>query len=143
MTPQHVIDAARAWIGTPFHHQGRALGVGVDCTGLILCAFNACGAGMADVIGYPRIPSGGDLRKELSARFSKVGGAVPQPGDVLELTLERDPTHVAIYTERGTIIHANGSPASALNRVIEHRFIDPWTRRLRGIWRHPAFEGTE
>jgi cell wall-associated NlpC family hydrolase len=30
-----VIDEARAWIDTPFGHQGRILGHRIDCAGLI------------------------------------------------------------------------------------------------------------
>ena len=30
-----VIHAARGWIGTPYHHQASARGVGTDCLGLL------------------------------------------------------------------------------------------------------------
>ena len=30
-----VVDIARAWIGTPYVHQGSARGAGTDCLGLI------------------------------------------------------------------------------------------------------------
>lgn len=31
-----VIEEARTWLGTPYHHQGRIKGVGTDCA-MILC----------------------------------------------------------------------------------------------------------
>lgn len=139
MTPQDVIDQARLWIGTPYHHQGRQLGVGVDCTGLPVCVFGACGHPMQDVNGYPRVPHGSQLRAELAARFVKVQHM--QPADILELKQHNsaEATHLAFYTERDTIIHANGSVWNKINKVIEHRYVHPWPSRLRGIWRHPAF----
>ena len=38
-----MIAAARACIGTPFHHQGRRPGAGLDCIGLIVIALRAAG----------------------------------------------------------------------------------------------------
>jgi NlpC/P60 family putative phage cell wall peptidase len=35
MTADQVIAAARSWIGTPYHHQASAKGVGCDCLGLL------------------------------------------------------------------------------------------------------------
>ena len=36
MNRQDVVTAAREWIDTPFHHQARLKGVGVDCVGLVI-----------------------------------------------------------------------------------------------------------
>lgn len=33
--PERVVIAARAWIGTPYHHQASLMGVGTDCLGLV------------------------------------------------------------------------------------------------------------
>jgi len=33
-SPARVIAAARGWIGTPYHHQASARGLGCDCLGL-------------------------------------------------------------------------------------------------------------
>jgi NlpC/P60 family putative phage cell wall peptidase len=35
LTRALVVDAARAWIGTPYHHQASLRGVGTDCLGLV------------------------------------------------------------------------------------------------------------
>jgi NlpC/P60 family putative phage cell wall peptidase len=32
---QTIIAEARAWIGTPYHHQAARKGVGCDCLGLV------------------------------------------------------------------------------------------------------------
>ena len=31
----HLIDVARSWLNTPYHHAGRIKGVGVDCGTLL------------------------------------------------------------------------------------------------------------
>ena len=40
---KNMIAAARACLGTPFHHQGRMPGVGLDCIGLVIVALARCG----------------------------------------------------------------------------------------------------
>jgi NlpC/P60 family putative phage cell wall peptidase len=35
ITRDAIVEAARAWIGTPYHHQASLKGVGCDCLGLI------------------------------------------------------------------------------------------------------------
>lgn len=32
---EHIVDLARGWIGTPYHHQAALKGVGCDCFGLV------------------------------------------------------------------------------------------------------------
>ena len=43
MTADDIVNAARECVGTPFRHQGRVLGVGLDCAGLVLMPFSAVG----------------------------------------------------------------------------------------------------
>lgn len=138
MTPQDVIDAARSWKGTPFHHQGRVKGVGVDCAGLIVEAFKEAGKDLEDRTNYGRLPAGGQLRQELQKRFSRVHGK-PLPGDVLEMSYEGETSHLGIYTEKDTIIHANGSTWKKISMVVEHGYRDPWIKRTRAIWRVAEF----
>ena len=33
-----LIEVARGYVGTPFHHAGRLPGVGLDCIGVPVCA---------------------------------------------------------------------------------------------------------
>lgn len=35
LTSKHVVDEARTWLGTPWHHQAMRKGVGADCVGLL------------------------------------------------------------------------------------------------------------
>jgi NlpC/P60 family putative phage cell wall peptidase len=35
VTREAIVQAARGWLGTPYHHQASAKGVGCDCLGLI------------------------------------------------------------------------------------------------------------
>ena len=33
---KQIIQTARQWLDTPYHHQARVKGVGVDCIGLVI-----------------------------------------------------------------------------------------------------------
>lgn len=35
LTRAMIVEAARAWIGTPYHHQASRCGIGTDCLGLV------------------------------------------------------------------------------------------------------------
>jgi NlpC/P60 family putative phage cell wall peptidase len=35
MSAERVVEAARAWLGTPYRHQAATLGAGCDCLGLV------------------------------------------------------------------------------------------------------------
>lgn len=122
-----VIDAARSYCGTPFHHGGRLPGVGLDCIGVIACAAKAAGVVHHDVEAYPLRPNG-QLTIQLSAQLDRVEHA--QPGDVLEMTFGGEPHHVALYTGE-TIIHAYAS----VKRCVEQPMVQAWWDRVRGIYR--------
>ncbi len=77
MSNEEIITEARSWLETPFHHQGRVRGVGVDCIGLIvevaraLKLPSASGGLVADYDerDYPREPDGERLQMMLGRHF--------------------------------------------------------------------------
>lgn len=59
-----IVATALSFCGTPFVHQGRVPGVGMDCAGVPICSARAFGIVAADfdVTGYPDMPDGRSLR---------------------------------------------------------------------------------
>lgn len=127
MTADDVIATARGFVGTPFHHGGRLPGVGMDCIGVIACAARALGAVHEDVTAYPLRPNG-QLRREMDRQLVWVFTA--QAGDVLMMSFEDEPHHLALHAG-GTIIHAYAQA----RRVVEQPLTDYWTDKVRGIYR--------
>lgn len=123
------IEAARALVGTRFHHQGRAPGVGLDCAGVVICAAAAIGVALPDRQGYPRRPRESDVLECLEAGLDRVDSA--EPGDVLAFEIDGAVTHLGILTEAGTVIHA----WVAARRVCENVLDDEWRRRVARIYR--------
>lgn len=38
-----VIESAKAWLGTPWHHMARVRGAGVDCAQLLMATYSDAG----------------------------------------------------------------------------------------------------
>lgn len=139
---QAVLREARAWVGTPFRHQGRDRR-GLDCVGLPLIVLHSLGVALPDELeairlrpDYPHEQHTDQVR----ARFLKHCTPLPDavPGAVIGLTLRRTLTHLAIVGE-GTIIHAIDRDHGG--GVIEHGFRGLWrTRYAAGAWALPGVD---
>lgn len=133
------IAAARAWLGTPWHHQGAVRGVGCDCAGLVMGAARACGLAEVSVTGYPRIPRGHELEEWCDRYMARIPRADLAPGDVCAFDYGGDPQHLGILGWRHgavTLIHAY-APA---REVVEVSFAEPWIGRLSIAYRIPGLD---
>ncbi len=125
-----VVAAARACLGTPFHHQGRCQGVGLDCIGLVIIAYRTAGAVVDDKIDYGRRPDGKTLCESLRG-YGGVIVSARQAGDVLVFRYDGQPQHVALATDAERMIHAF-APAG---KVVETSVGGYWLRRLVAVYR--------
>lgn len=130
---EDIVAEARTWLCTPFHHQGRVKGAGVDCVGLPAMVAQACGCQVRDRTGYARLPDGISLEAELAAQMLEVQDR--QPGDVLMFRMPRLPRHVGIYAGivggEHRFIHAT----SDAGKVVEVNLDAYWLRALRKVYR--------
>lgn len=133
MTPHDVIAEARTWKDTPFHHQGRVRGAGVDCIGLVIGVVRALGLVDYDYTNYGRIPNPVVMGRELAANLIRTDRI--EPGCVLWFSFSQAPMHVGIVTDSG-LIHA----FSLAGRVVETGLDQQWIDRTRGIFRIPGVE---
>jgi len=124
-TRTDIVTTARTWLATPFHHQARLRGVGVDCIGLVIGVARALGlvAPGFDIAAYPRIPDGKTLLPLAREYMTEIDRAAMQPGDVVVVSFDKDPQHFGVlgdYRHGGlSIIHAASQPG----RVIETRLM--------------------
>lgn len=127
------VQAARSFIGTPFHHQGRLPQVGLDCAGVVVCALRKIGAPVSDVAGYGRVPSQGIFEDAVMAQCEPVPLAELRIGDLMMFAFRTEPQHIAIVSsvDPTLIIHAYES----VGRVVENSFDTTWQKRLRGCYR--------
>lgn len=128
-----VISAARSCIGTPFRHQGRSPGVGLDCAGLGIVAAKAAGIDIKDFTGYPRTPFDGMLKKMFDEqnRLQQIDAVDAAPGDVLLMRISSAPQHVAILSYDGYMVHAYQN----VGKVVEQRIDEDWRNKIIAVYR--------
>jgi NlpC/P60 family putative phage cell wall peptidase len=137
---QRVVEAARAWIGTPYRHQASTRGAGCDCLGIVRGVFR-------DIYGAeperppPYTAAWAEERAEETLRDAALRHLEPvsreefRAGDVLLFRLrERGPAkHCAIAVSRTRMIHAYDRHA-----VAECAIPESWARRLAYAFRFPT-----
>lgn len=132
MIADKMVAAAREYLGTPFRHQGRLLGVGVDCAGVVVHAVRSCWIDVEDVVGYGPTPNKGLLEQSLEGHLAltKVNKTEMSAGDILLMRFVREPQHLAIFTGDG-IVHAY----EAAGKCCEHGLDQAWSSRIVQVYR--------
>lgn len=133
---QDIVDIARKWIGTPYHHQESQFQIGCDCLGLLRGVWREV-YGEENPEPMPNYsPSWGDHRvddplmmvaeKYFTRRKQMVAGDVlmfrMRPGMAVK--------HCSIYTGEGTMVHAYSN-----HQVREDDFTAWWKKRLVGVFK--------
>ncbi|SFR04724.1 NlpC/P60 family protein [Poseidonocella sedimentorum] len=136
-----VVRAARQWIGTPYVHQGRCLGAGCDCLGLILGVWGALGGPrFAKLPRYsPDWAESGSTEQLLGAATDHLvpASGAQAEGQVLLFRL-RDRAvakHLGILSQTGAaprFIHAYSG-----HGVVESPLSEPWARRIVARFEFP------
>lgn len=113
MNRLNVVQEARTWVGTPYHHQARLKGVGVDCIGLEIGAGWELGSvpRSFDVTGYPKEADGVTLLRLARLHLTEVTKDLMQFGDIIVTATQGIPHHFGIlvpYRHGGfSVIHAH------------------------------------
>ena len=128
-----IVAAARGWLGTRWHHQGRLKGVGVDCAGLIVCVGKELGLTSFDTTGYGHRPDSRELEEICHTNMKAIAIAKARAGDVLLIEVDKMPQHLAFKTDIG-MIHA----FAPLRRVVEHRIDEDWQARVVAAFKMPG-----
>lgn len=134
-----IVDAARAWIGTPYHHQASRRGIGTDCLGLVRGVWrDLYGSDAEKPPAYSRdwAEAGGQETMLDAASRHLVRIPLPEiePGDVVVFRFRQGVVakHAAIIASPSTMIHAmEGAP------VCEVSLSHWWHRRIAGAFRFP------
>lgn len=138
ITGADVVTCAWTYLGTPFHHQGRRKGVGIDCAGLVIMVARELCLSTFDVTGYSRQPNSMMFRSALTENLDRVRRCDTRAGDVLSILFDEE-QHLAIVTaiEPLTLIHAY----EKVGRVIEERAGIWWSSRIASVWRYRGIDG--
>lgn len=104
-----VLAEARTWLRTPWHHEARVKGGGVDCANFLIGVYAACG--LIEEFTPEQYPpdwmlhrSDEKFRRYLLQYTNPVEEALP--GDIAMFKFGRTESHGAIVVAWPTIIHA-------------------------------------
>lgn len=137
---EKIVSTARDYLNTPFRHQGRVKGIGIDCVGLPICVARDLGIFVYDKNNYPPQPSGYLVLQECQQWLVQKPVVEAKPGDVGVFALPTSPCHTAILTDIGGalgMIHAYNRPP---NKVVEHRLSDDWRKSMVAVFSFPGVE---
>lgn len=143
ITREEAVAEARAWLGTPFQHQGCLKGVACDCIGLVkgvglalgLVDYDPASPQAQAFASYSMMPDSKRMRQGLATWLLPIPVADVLPADILFMAWTREPQHVALRTDHG-IIHSY----SGVGKVVEHVFDESWQRRVVAAYRYPVFK---
>ena len=135
-----IVRVARAWLGTPYHHQASERGVGADCLGLVRGVWRDLFGLDAELPpAYSRDwaeASGEETLLQAAARhLAAIEPAAARAGDVLVFRLRSGlvAKHAAILTAPDAFLHAmDGGPAC------EVPLGSWWRRRIAGAFSFPG-----
>jgi cell wall-associated NlpC family hydrolase len=130
MNVNSFVATVESYVGTPFHHQGRLPGVGLDCAGVVVCALREAGVEVEDITGYSRLPMQGLFLTMVKKQCDQVTFDDLQDGDLCMFRFRSEPQHLAVY-KNGQIIHA----LQDAKKVITQDLDSLWKARLVGCWR--------
>lgn len=137
-----LIGEARTWLGTPYHHQGSAKGIGADCVGFLKGVALEVGLLTPELAAelptdYSRQPSGGQLRRLMGGLLVPVPFECRAPGDIVLIRFALDPQHLGMLTDirPDYLIHCSREG------VVEHRIDSAWRSRIMRVYRFPALDG--
>lgn len=136
-----VVEAARAWIGTPYLHQASCRGAGADCLGLLRGVWReVVGAEPEAVPAYSPDWSEPARREDLAAaavRWLSPASSLA-PGVVLLFRMREE----AVAKHLGILSVAGDAPqfvhAYSGRGVVESPLSLPWERRVVGLFRFPG-----
>jgi NlpC/P60 family putative phage cell wall peptidase len=125
-----IVAIARAWLGTPYHHQASVRGAGCDCIGLVRGIWRELYGREAQAVpAYTRDwaeSSGRETLIEAGRRhLVEIAPSEAAPGTVLVFRYRGTTIakHAAILATPDTIIHAmEGAPVCEVS-------LSPWWRR--------------
>lgn len=127
-TREIIVSTARTWGGTPYHHQARLKGHGVDCAQLVI------GVGLelgyidhypAEYMRYGRVARPDYMRARLTEFMDQIPESKAGPGDIIWMGWRKTaPIHLGIITNLhgDGIIHAYAQDGKVVETALPKEF---------------------
>lgn len=110
MNRETIIQVAKSWLNTPYHHKARIKGIGTDCGQILIAVYSE--AGLIEEFEPEDYPGDWMMHRSEERYLQTVETYAtrvdrnPLPGDIALFKFGRCISHGAIVIEWPTIIHA-------------------------------------
>lgn len=130
---ERLISIARSWINTPWQHNQKTKGIGVDCVRFLEQVAIEYGVDIPPLPDhYSRLVENEAMLDYLSQHFRLVTQRGLQAGDVILFKPKGLFNHIGLATSPTTVIHA----CQPEGKVLEHNIDGIWAKMLKAgsIW---------
>lgn len=127
------VKTARSFIGTPFAHQGRLPGVGLDCAGVVVMAAIENGLQIEDEFGYPEISEDNVFADKVASYCDIIPISECAAGDLMMFRFFKNPQHIAIVSNINPLMIIHGY--MQVGKTVENNVDATWLKRLTGCYR--------
>jgi NlpC/P60 family putative phage cell wall peptidase len=142
ITRRLIVEEARSWIGTPYHHQASCQSAGTDCLGLVRGVYRAligreAEAAPAYTPDWGEIAGSETLLQAAERHLRRIAPDAARDGDVVIFRMRRGAIakHAGILSGRNTMVHAVERIG-----VIEVPVGRWWQRHIAGAFAFPGIE---
>lgn len=144
-----IVQETLTWVGTPYHHQARIKGIGVDCAQLLVGVAHSTGR-LSDE-DLKKIPMNYSVewnyhnREEVMLGILQDMGCtpvvgIPEPGDIIAFKIGRAHGHLGIIVTSTEFVHAElqGSEKGSENgKVVRVHMAGEWSRKPKLFFQFP------
>ena len=138
---EQIVEEARSWLGTPYHHMGKVKKVGVDCGQFLIAVFENVGILKPGEISPGYYSHDFHFHRDREWYLEYILSRCklveqPLPGDIAMFHFARLASHGAIVLENNIVIHSYVDMGVVLSRIDEAILLyKNGKSRLRGYWR--------
>jgi NlpC/P60 family putative phage cell wall peptidase len=139
---EKIVQAALTWVDTPYHHQARVKGVGVDCAHFIAGVAIDAGLLPANVqLPFDYSPEWNLHNSEEKLvnyllQFGCTEKEVAEPGDILAFKIGKAIGHVGILLPNSQYVHAQNMTKP--ERVTVNTLSGTWLKRHTRTFSFPG-----
>ena len=136
MKKDAIIGAAVQWLDTPYHHQARLKGIGVDCAQFVAAVYEDISGKTINTPVYSpewHLHNKQEKLLDILISFGCKEKDYMEPGDILTFKFGRVNSHLGILISATEFIHARLD----IGKVVINSFTGEWKERHQKVFEFP------